>query len=198
MDTQPLTLRPPLFIGARLMPAVNVADTGGTIHVTPVRRDHDGRVVWRYIIEDHDRHILDDATDLRSGTGDDIEPRKAMTTLLGFLGAAAEAYRHTMHGQASENADLFPPNVTEWAYQHDDQLAALALELAEPDASNTHADNAGPAERDAVWRQVWAQTGCADCAGAAADGHPWGPDRCWATHGPHTPPASAADAGAQR
>jgi hypothetical protein len=197
MDTEPFTVRSPMLIGARLMPAVNVTDAGSTIHITPTGREHDGRVVWRYIIEDSHRHVLDDATDLRSGTGDDIDPRKAMATLLGFLGAAAEAYRHTMNGQTSENADLFPPEVTEWAYEHDDELAALALELAEPDTSS-NAGPATPAERDAVWRQVWAQTACADCAGAAVDGHPWGPDHCWATHRPHTPPTGTTQPGARR
>jgi hypothetical protein len=185
------TLRPPLHIGARLMPALRVSDTS-TIHISPTRRDPDGRVVWRYIIEDHDHHVLDDATDLRSGTGDDIDPHQAMATLLAFLTAAAEAYRHTMNGQCSDNIDLFPPDVTEWAYQHDEELAALALELTEPDTPEPAA-----AERD-VWHQVWAATGCADCAGAAVEGRPFGPDHCWATHRPHTPIAETNDEGSVR
>ena len=183
-----LTLRPPLHIGARLMPAVRVGDSS-TIHILPTRRDPDGRVVWRYIIEDHNRHVLDDATDLRSGTGDDIDPHKAMATLLGFLTAAAEAYRHTISGQDSDNSDLFPPDVCEWAYQHDDELAALALELTELDTP----EPVTAAERDALWLQVWAATGCADCAGAAVEGRPFGPDHCWATHRPHTPIADTND-----
>jgi hypothetical protein len=183
-----LTLRPPLHISARLMAAVRVGDAS-TIHISPVRRDAEGRVVWRYIIEDHDRHVLDDAACLRSGTGDDIDPHKAMATLLGFLTAAAEAYSRSMYGPHSENADLFPPDVTEWACRHDDELAAIALELTEADT---------PAERDALWHQVWADTGCADCAGAAARGRPWGPEHCWATHRPHTPIADADDEGGKR
>lgn len=180
-----LTLRPPLHIGPRLMPAVRIGDRS-TIHISPTRRDADGRVVWRYIIEDHDRHVLDDATDLRSGTGDEIDPNKAMATLLGFLTAAAEAFRHALNGGHGENADLFPPDVTEWAYEHDDEIAALALELTEADT---------PADPNTLWHQVWTDTGCADCAGAAAQGRPWGPDHCWATHRPHTPIADADDEG---
>ena len=185
MDTQPLTLRPPMHISARLMAAIRVGHST-TIHITPVRRDPDDRVIWRYIIED-DHQVLDDATDLRSGTGDPTDPRKAMVTLLGFLGAAAEAYRHTMTGQGSENADLFPPDLTEWAYEHDDELAALALELEQPDTDTTATSYAALAEGDALWHRVWAETSCADCAGAAVEGRPWGPGHCWATHRPHTP-----------
>jgi hypothetical protein len=188
-----LAFRPPLHIGARLMPALRVGDSS-TIHVTPTHRDPDGRVLWRYIIEDRDRHVLDEATDLRSGPGDDLDPNQAMVTLLGFLSAAAEAYRHTLNGGHSDNADLFPPDVTEWAYQHDDELAALALEIAEPDAPEPDT----PAERDAIWLQVWADTGSADCAGAAAQGHPFGPDHCWATHRPHIPLADTDDEEGER
>lgn len=192
MNPQPLTLRPPMHISARLMAAIRVGHST-TIHITPVRRDTDDRVIWRYIIEDDDHQVLDDATDLRSGTGDDVDPNKAMTTLLGYLGAAAEAYRHTMSGQDSDNTDLFPPNVTEWAYQHDDQLAALAHELQ----SNT-TGYAALAQRDALWHQVWAATGCADCAGAAVEGRPFGPDHCWATHRPHTPIVGTNNEGGER
>ena len=124
-----LLLAPPLFISSRLMAAVRVGDAGGTVHIEPRGRDHVDRAVWRYVIEDNDGTILDDGTDLRSGVGDDFDARKTMATLLGLLGAAAESYRYTMYGQTSENVDLFPPDVTEWAYQYDDELAALALEL---------------------------------------------------------------------
>jgi hypothetical protein len=77
--------------------------------------------------------VVEEGSDLRSGAGDPVDPRKAMANLVGFLGAAAEAYRAGMHGQASENSGLFPPDVAEWAHQHDDELAALGLELEEPE-----------------------------------------------------------------
>ena len=125
------TLTDPMFIGARLMPAARVG--ASTIHVFPHARDDENRVVWRYIIEDSDGYVLDDATALSSGTGDDIDPRQALATLAEFLTAAAEAYRHTLNGQPSDNSDLFPPDVSEWAYEHDDELAALALELTPND-----------------------------------------------------------------
>jgi hypothetical protein len=131
MDTQALRLHRPMFISARLMAAVRIPNAG-TIHIEPVHRDTDGRIVWRHVIEDDHHQVLDDATDLHTGAGDDLDARKTMTTLLAFLTAAAEAYRHTMNGHHSDNADMFPPQVTEWAYDHDDELAALILELEEP------------------------------------------------------------------
>lgn len=132
-DDTTMRLRAPLFISARLMAAVKVGDGGGTLHIAPVRRDGEGRVVWRYVIEDGDHVVLDEGADLRSGVGDGVDARKGMANLVGFLGAAAEAYRVEMNGQASENAGLFPPDVSEWAYMHDDELASLGLDLEEPD-----------------------------------------------------------------
>jgi hypothetical protein len=128
-----MRLAAPLFISARLMAAVKVGDGAGTLHISPVRRDGEDRVVWRYVIEDGHGTVLDEAADLWTGSGDPVDPRKAMAALVGYLGAAAEAYRVGMHGQASENADLFPPDVAEWAYMHDDELASLGLDLEEPD-----------------------------------------------------------------
>jgi hypothetical protein len=128
-----MRLTPPLFISPRLMAAVKVGDGAGTLHISPVRRDGEDRVVWRYVIEDGDHTVLDEAADIRSGSGDPVDPRKAMATLVGFIGAAADAYRVGMRGQASENADLFPPDVMEWAYMHDDELASLGLDLEEPE-----------------------------------------------------------------
>jgi hypothetical protein len=113
------------------MAAVTVGD-GGTLHIQARRRDDEGRWIWRYVIEDAHHRILDDASDLRTGAGDPIDTRKAMETLVGYLGAAAESHRYTLQGQSSENSDMFPPQVMEWAYEHDDDLAALALNLEEP------------------------------------------------------------------
>jgi len=83
--------------------------------------------------------------------------------------------------------------VCEWAYQHDDERAALALELTEPDTPEPTTRPPTPAQRPPVWLPVWAATGCADCAGAAVEGRPFGPDHCWATHRPHTPIADTND-----
>jgi hypothetical protein len=128
-----------MFISSRLMAAVRVADTGAVLHIAPVGRDTDCHVIWRCVVEDSTGHVLDDTTGLRSPVDEDPDPTVAMRNLLGFLGAAADAYRHTLNGQHTDNTDLFPPDVCEWAYEHDDEIAALALELTDPpDAQHTH------------------------------------------------------------
>lgn len=68
---------------------------------------------WRY-----------DGDDIRSGCGVGIDVMAAADTLVSFLGASAEAYGY---GADSENYDLFPAHVTEWAYVNDDEIAALAM-----------------------------------------------------------------------
>jgi hypothetical protein len=128
-----MRLTAPLFVGSRLMAAVKVGEEGDVLHVEPLRRDSEGRVVWRYIVEDGDRRVLDEGADLRSGAGDPVDPRKAMATLVGFLGAAADQYRVASRSEGGEDARVFPPNVAEWAYMHEDELASLALELGEPE-----------------------------------------------------------------
>jgi hypothetical protein len=115
------------------MAAVKVGEEGGLLHVEPLRRDSESQVVWRYVIEDGDRRVLDEGADLRSGAGDPVDPRKAMATLVAFLGAAADEYRVALRSDGGENAGVFPPNVAEWAYVHEDELASLSLELDDPE-----------------------------------------------------------------
>jgi hypothetical protein len=73
--------------------------------------------VWRY-----------DGDDIRSGCGADVDESDAARTLFEFLYAAAEAYRYEMNGGTSENIDLFPRHVTEWAYQNSDEISLLAMD----------------------------------------------------------------------
>ncbi len=51
----------------------------------------------------------------------------ALAALLSFLGAAGDAYSSEMRGQESENSDLFPPVVMEWAYVNVDEIACADL-----------------------------------------------------------------------
>ena len=122
----------PLFIGARLMAAAEVGEGAGTLHVAPVRRDSDDSVVWSYVVEDSEHRELARGEDLRSGVGDDADAIRAMEALVGFLSAAADAYSASTRGRASENADLFPEPIMEWAHAHADDIAALAMDLEQP------------------------------------------------------------------
>jgi hypothetical protein len=51
----------------------------------------------------------------------------AYAALLSFLGAAGESAGHP----DSENADLFPADVTAWAAQYSDEIASAQYELTE-------------------------------------------------------------------
>lgn len=67
-------------------------------------------------------------------SGDDLQSgqqggglREGMGSLLSFLGAFAEALRHPL----SENRDLFPAELADWASEHSDEFSMLALEIEE-------------------------------------------------------------------
>lgn len=132
-DRTLMHLGPPLFIGPRLMAATAVGDDGSTLHIEPLHRDHEDRVVWRYIIEDANRNELFADTDLRSGSGAEVDPHEAMTTLVTSLSVAADAHRWSLAGETTEHADLFPPDVMTWAGDHENDLEALACDLEEPE-----------------------------------------------------------------
>lgn len=120
-----MELRAPLLISARLMPAVRIGTAW--VSIEAMHRDHEGRVVYRYAIDTPD--LSHEGNDLHSGCGDNADAagvRRAMATLLSFLGACAEA------DDRGDNADLFPANVKEWAEANADELALMQYEL-EPD-----------------------------------------------------------------
>ncbi len=72
------------------------------------------------------------ASDLKSGVGVGMTLEDGLRSLVSFLLAAAEGYAYTMRtGRESDNADLFPPAVTEWAYQNQTELECLSIELGE-------------------------------------------------------------------
>jgi hypothetical protein len=54
--------------------------------------------------------------------------QEALSSLLSFLVASAEAVRY---GSDSDNSDLFPKKVAEWAYMNSDELSMLSVELEE-------------------------------------------------------------------
>lgn len=127
-----LTLHPPLEIGPRLMPAASIAP--GTDHAGRVSIDPGS---WEYYID------LPDGTTVH---GDDFRPaffvgmepddmvRAAMGSLLSFLGAFAEAIEYEFRtGRPSENRDLFPRNLREWAYLNSDEIGLLSYDLEHDD-----------------------------------------------------------------
>lgn len=79
---------------------------------------------WRITLEDGRKFK---ARDLWTGARDfGDRGAKAMTgTLLSLLGAFAEAQRY----EHSENRNLFPKGLREWATQNSDEIAMLQLEI---------------------------------------------------------------------
>ncbi len=120
----------PLHISARLMAALTIEDVG-TLHLHAEHRDAEGRVVYRYVVEDVDGTVLADGTDLSSGVGADTDYVATMGTLISFLTAAAESADYADGtGGHGENADLFPAACVQWAQQHTDELEMSALDLS--------------------------------------------------------------------
>lgn len=126
-----LRLHPPLEIGPRLMPAVTIAP--GT--------DHAGRVS----LDPSDLTWYIDLADGTEVSGGDFhhpymrqEPsdyiREAMGAFLCFLSAFAEAIEYEFRtGRPSDNRDLFPRNLREWAYLNSDEIGMLSYDLEEDD-----------------------------------------------------------------
>jgi hypothetical protein len=111
-----------MIISARLLPGLKVED--GFISLEPAGgHDHLGKPLWKWYIDIPDGEF--EGADL-AGWGDH---REMMRSMLSFLGAAAESYPD------GENANLFPPKVTEWAYQNSDEISILSCELEEKEDS---------------------------------------------------------------
>ncbi len=123
-----MKLNKPFEISARLMPAVKVG--GAWISLECGRTNSEGRTIYKAFIDlPHGKEYA--INDLKSGCqGGSIQ--EGMEALLSFLGAAAESYAYRMRtGYAGENEDLFEPEVVRWAYENQDDISSLELELEE-------------------------------------------------------------------
>lgn len=118
-------LHPPLIITSRLLGGMRI-EGAGTVHVEPLHRDEEGRVVYRWIVDDNEGHELGRGEDLRTGVADDVDHREVICTLLSFLATCGESRR--MDG---ENADLFDEPVGSWCEEHQDEIDLAFTELYE-------------------------------------------------------------------
>lgn len=122
-----LRLTDPVIITSRLLPGVRAGD--GFISIQRAARPtSSGRVRFHYWID------LPDGTEYTDSSLTSPRPslQDALSTLLTFLAAAGESHGyHLRTGREGENGDMFPQNVNEWAYDNNDELASLALELDE-------------------------------------------------------------------
>lgn len=122
-----MKLHPPFIITSRLMPGLRVGDATISLDCGP--RNGDGRTIYRAFIDTpaFEYEVIGLKSGCQGGT-----VQEGFASLLPFLGAAAEAYRYEMAtGRKSENLDLFPPEVTEWAYQNSSEIEMACLEIEE-------------------------------------------------------------------
>ena len=124
-----MILHPPFIITARLLAGVQVG--GAFLSIKFDGSTSEGRARYRYYIDGPD--FEHEANDLKPGVGGGSLVR-GMSDLLCFLSAAAESYRYgkcTYTGDPDDNSSLFPEVVTTWAYQNDDEITMLRLEIEE-------------------------------------------------------------------
>lgn len=119
-----LTLHSPMQISPRLLPAVQVAGAWISIEPAGVRDD---RIEWHWHI-DAKGGLTQSGGDLSSGVGttdDEAGYRSTMSALISFLMDAAEQYRH----DSDYDDPSFYTSIVHWAYQNDDELGMLQVEL---------------------------------------------------------------------
>lgn len=113
-------LKSPVMITARLLPGVEVGGAFISIEYAG-RQDRRGANEFRWYID----------LGANEFTGDDLSDWEGLqgmlSSLLSFLGAFAEAQGYP----DSENRDLFPEGLAEWAQQNSDEIGMLAVWLEE-------------------------------------------------------------------
>lgn len=119
-----MRLHKPFEITSRLLPGLRVAD--GTLALELSGERPDGKPIWGWYIDIPAGEFY--GRDLCGWGG----TQNMFGSLLAFLSAAAESYAYHMRtGRDSDNTDLFPAEVVEWAYQNSDELEALRFEIEE-------------------------------------------------------------------
>lgn len=119
-----VTLKSPFCISSRLLPAVRVANAVLSIGYGDATTN--GRTRYQYFIDfeglsDFEGH------DIQSGVGGGTL-KQGMESLLAFLYACGESSRP---GHKGENADLFPKEIAEWAYENLDEIGIVLAEVEE-------------------------------------------------------------------
>ena len=123
-----MLIQSPLCITSRLMVGFQLGGAEVSIGYSD-RPGRDRRTRYEYFIDIGKREFRGD--DLQSGAGGG-GLQSGLESLVSFLGAAAEALDYeTRTGRASDNADLFPRPVVEWACANSDELGMIGLELEE-------------------------------------------------------------------
>ena len=117
-----MIIKSPFKISARLLPALQIGGAWISMEVTS-----DTQASY-YIYLADGSEVTGDDIGCRAG----LDLQSAFSSLLTFLGAFAEAIDYeTRTGRESENADLFPASLAEWATQNSDEIGIMSCELKE-------------------------------------------------------------------
>jgi hypothetical protein len=123
-----MIINPPCIVTARLLPGVQIGKAFLSIEYSGLNSKR-GRVGYLYHIDLEDYAYTNH--DLHSGCGGG-NLQQGLESLLSFLDAFAEACWYTTHqGHKSENTDLFPDELKEWAMCNSNEFGMLRLELEE-------------------------------------------------------------------
>jgi hypothetical protein len=111
----------PFFISSRRMPALRVGN--GIIHLEKVDWDPEGRLFARLIIDMP--FPMSNTSTIHSGVQGFRSYVEPFAVLLDFLSAAAEAWRR----ENSDNRNMFPEDVMEWASDNEGEIALCSSML---------------------------------------------------------------------
>jgi hypothetical protein len=120
-----MILHNPFKISARLLPALEVA--GAWLSLEEITKNPYRRSVYRWYV---------DLPDGKEFSGDDMGGhggyQRMFCSFLCFLGASGDAVDYEQRtGRDSENSNLFPLPVAEWASEHMDEITILQMDLEE-------------------------------------------------------------------
>lgn len=124
-----MELLSPVRITPRLLPGVSVGGAWVSIEYAGATGDNRQRYRWFIDLDGAEYH----GDDLASGVGGG-SLQEGLSSLLSFLGAFAEAHQYSEStGRTSDNEELFPAGLADWAVENSDELAMAGIELEETD-----------------------------------------------------------------
>jgi hypothetical protein len=126
----------PFIISARLAPALEIGDATLSLIGTDVKASDEpgalilGQRIGATLVLDFADGTEYECSDLQSGCGGFGSVVDIFESFLSFLSAAAEARAFTQRtGITSDNDDMFPPNVMQWAADNASEIEGAQCEL---------------------------------------------------------------------
>ena len=127
-----MLLKSPFIITSTLSPGIKIGDS--VLHLTDVQPAEQGRDQATFLLVTPEFEYQDDQ--LRSGVGGFQSTVSIFESFLGFMQAACESAEHEERtGYDSENSDLFPRHVVEWALLNKCELDYTHMEITDEDGA---------------------------------------------------------------